>query len=142
LLLFVHKKKTFLSFTIEDNMADLAHGFGADLAIGPTGDLALSDGAALTRERVLRRLLTNPGDYLWQLGYGAGLGRFVGGPADATRIRAVIRGQIFKEAAVARTPEPVVSARDDHAGGLAVDVRYGDATDAGPQLLSFTVGSV
>jgi hypothetical protein len=142
LLLFVHQNKTFLTFPSEDHMADLAHGFGADLAIGPTGDLALSDAAALTRERVLRRLLTNPGDYLWQLDYGAGLGRFVGQPADATRIRAVVRGQIFKEAAVARTPEPVVVARDDHAGGLAVDIRYADGPAGGPQLLSFTVGSV
>jgi hypothetical protein len=121
-------------------MADLAHGFGADLAIGPTGDLALSDAAALTRERVLRRLLTNPGDYLWQLGYGAGLGQFVGQPAGAARIGAVVRGQIFKEAAVARAPEPVVDAREDHAGGLAVQVRYGDATSDQPQLLTFSVG--
>lgn len=121
-------------------MADLALGFGDDLAIGPTGDLALSDGAGLTRERLLRRLLTNPGDYLWQLDYGAGLGRFVGEPAGAARIGAVVRGQIFKEAAVARTPEPVVDARDDHAGGLAVQIRYGDADGGQSQLLTFSVG--
>jgi phage baseplate assembly protein W len=121
-------------------MADLAHGFGADLTIGPTGDLAVSDGAALTRERVLRRLLTNPGDYLWQLDYGAGLAQFVGQPASAARIRAVVRGQIFKEAAVARSPEPVVQARDDNAGGLAVQLRYGDAAGGQPQLLTFSVG--
>lgn len=121
-------------------MADLAHDFGGDLAIGPTGDVALSDGPGLTRERVLRRLLTNPGDYLWQLDYGAGLGRFVGETVGAARLRAVVRGQIFKEAAVARSPEPVVEARDDRAGGLAVQIRYGDADGGQPQLLTFSVG--
>ena len=121
-------------------MADLAHEFGADLTIGPTGDLALADAASLTRQRVLRRLLTNQGDYIWQLGYGAGLGQFGGAPAAAARIGAVVRGQIFKEAAVARSPEPVVDARDDHDGGLAVAIRYADIADAAPQLLSFTVG--
>lgn len=123
-------------------MADLAHGFGTDLAIGPTGDLALSDGVELTRERVLRRLLTNPGDYLWHLDYGAGLGRFVGEPAGAARIQAVVRGQIFREAGVARAPEPVVEAREDHAGGLAVQVRYGDASGGAPRLLAFSIGGV
>jgi hypothetical protein len=123
-------------------MPDLAHGFGGDLVIGPTGDLALSAGPALTRERVLRRLLTNPGDYLWQLDYGAGLGRFVGQPGSAAGIAAVVRGQIFREAAVARAPEPVVAARDDHAGGLAVEIRYADAGDSAARVLAFTVGGV
>lgn len=123
-------------------MPDLAHAFGADLVIGPTGDLALSAGPALTRERVLRRLLTNPGDYLWQLDYGAGLGRFVGQPGSAGAIAAVVRGQIFREAAVARSPEPAVSARDDPAGGLAVTIRYADAGDQNPRALAFTVGSL
>ena len=47
-------------------MPDLAHQFGADLVAGATGDLAVVDGPALGRQRVLRRLLTNPGDYIWQ----------------------------------------------------------------------------
>ena len=89
-------------------MQDLSHEFGADLAAGPTGDLALADGVALGRQRVLRRLLTNPGDYIWQPEYGAGLGRFVGEPASPQRIRAVVLSQVFREAAVARSPEPVV----------------------------------
>ena len=47
-------------------MPDLSHEFGADLLAGPTGDLAVAAGAGLGRQRVLRRLLTNPGDYIWQ----------------------------------------------------------------------------
>ncbi|HTR17358.1 MAG TPA: hypothetical protein VMI52_10035 [Acetobacteraceae bacterium] len=121
-------------------MQDISHDWGGDLAVGATGDLALADGTALGQQRVLRRLMTNPGDYIWQLAYGAGLGRFVGQPMDAAAIRAAIRGQIFKEASVARTPEPVIDAQQDGAGGVFVHVRYVDAAAGGTSVLSFSVG--
>ena len=72
-------------------MSDAHHAWGGDLSVSPTGDLQTATGPALGTERVLRRLLTNPGDDLWQPGYGAGLARFVGPPADAAAIRALIR---------------------------------------------------
>lgn len=54
-------------------MPDLSHQWGSDLLIGPTGDLATASGTELGQQRVLRRLLTNASDYIWHLGYGAGL---------------------------------------------------------------------
>lgn len=121
-------------------MPDLSHEFGADIVAGPTGDLALSEGVALGRQRVLRRLLTNPGEYIWQPEYGAGLGQFVGQPASAARIRAVVRSQIFREAAVARSPEPVVEVRAGDDGRVFVSIRYADADSGETQSLSLTVG--
>ena len=121
-------------------MSDLQHQFGSDLSVGPTGDLATSSGSSLGQQRVLRRLLTNAEDYIWQLGYGAGLAQFVGQPADATRIRATIRSQIFKEAAVARTPEPTIDVASDNAGMVSVQVSYSDAESNVTQLLGFTLG--
>lgn len=121
-------------------MADLSHEFGAELATGPTGDLALVAGVTLGRQRVLRRLLTNPGDYIWQPDYGAGLAQFVGQPVAAERIRAVVRSQIFKEAAVARTPEPVIEVQAGSDGRVLVAIRYADAPSGETQLLSFPVG--
>ena len=121
-------------------MPDLSHQFGADLTIGPTGDVATASGPALGLQRVLRRLLTNAGDYIWQPGYGAGLAQFVGQPADAARIRAVIRSQIFKESAVARTPEPAIDVQSDGMGMVAVQVRYADALTGETQVLGFTLG--
>jgi phage baseplate assembly protein W len=121
-------------------MTDLSHQWGADLAVGPTGDLATADGSLLGQQRVLRRLLTNPGDYIWQLDYGAGLGRFIGKPVNAGQIQAAIRSQIFKETAVARTPEPTINVSLGPAGVVAVDIRYVDATSGQTQILSFTVG--
>ena len=125
-------------------MGDLSHQWGSDLAIGVTGDLAVAAGPQLGQQRVLRRLLTNPGDYIWQISYGAGLARFIGQPANALQIRALIRSQIFKEAAVARVPEPVIDVEVSPAGAIGtvyVHLRYVDASTGQTQLLSFSVGS-
>ena len=45
-------------------MPDISQLIGADLAVSATGDLLTSTSIALSQERVLRRLMTNPGDYL------------------------------------------------------------------------------
>lgn len=121
-------------------MADLWHQFGADLTVGPTGDIATTSGSDVTQQRVLRRLLTNPGDYIWQPDYGAGLGQFVGQPAATQRILGVIRGQIFNEASVARSPEPVVDISATFGGVVTTQIRYSDSSSDATQLLSFSVG--
>jgi hypothetical protein len=122
-------------------VSDLQHQFGSDLAVGPTGDLAMANGPVLGQQRVMRRLLTNPGDYIWQVGYGAGLARFVGQPADVLHIRAVIRSQIFKERTVARTPEPVIEVTSDGARSVSVQLSYAESGTDAAQLLSFTLGN-
>ncbi len=121
-------------------MADAWHLFGGDLSVVASGDVAVIDGATEGQQRVLRRLLTNPGDYLWHPTYGAGLGQFVGLPTDTARIEGVIRGQIFREAAVARTPEPVIAVEGAANGSVYVTIQYADATTGETQLLDFTVG--
>ena len=118
-------------------MPDLAHLWGNDLALSATGDLATIDTPGLTQQRVLRRLLTSPSDYIWALDYGAGLGRFVGQPGALPAIRSAIRGQIFKEASVASNPEPVIDLHSDP-GGLYVHIRYADAATGITQTLAFT----
>lgn len=121
-------------------MADIWQQWGSDLIIGPTGDLATASGTSLGQQRVLRRLLTNPGDYIWQPDYGAGLAQFVGQPVNAFQIAAVVRSQIFREAVVARSPEPVVDVQVDDTGVVYVSIRYADATSLETQVLSFSMG--
>jgi len=125
-------------------MADASHQWNSDLMISATGDIATADGALLGQQRVLRRLLTNPGDYIWQLDYGAGLARFIGQPVNPSQIRAVIRSQIFKEAVVARQPEPVIDvqiAPGGASGTVYVYIRYVDAPSGQSQVLSFSMSS-
>ena len=123
-------------------MSDVFQQYGGDLAVAPSGDLATVAGTLLGQQRVLRRLLTNPGDYLWNPSYGAGLAQFVGQPANAARIRSVIRSQIFQEAAVARQPEPTIDVQVDPTGAVTAQVLYADSQTGQTMVLSFTVGEV
>ncbi len=125
-------------------MADASHQWGSDLLTGATGDIATVSGATLGQQRVLRRLLTNPGDYIWQLDYGAGLARFIGQPVSVAQIRAVIRSQIFKEPAVARQPEPLIdvqTAPGGASGTVYVHIRYVDAESSQTQIISFSLAT-
>jgi hypothetical protein len=106
-------------------MTDLAHVIGSDLSIGPTGDLALSTGTQAAQERVLRRLLTNAGAYIWHPAYGAGLPAMVGTPANIGRIRAITRGQMLRERGVARTPAPIITVSRKNTS-VFLSVRYAD----------------
>jgi phage baseplate assembly protein W len=121
-------------------MQDASLVWGADLSVSSTGDIALASATTLGQQRVLRRLLTNPGDYIWQLDYGAGLARFVGTPIDVLAVRAAIRSQIFKESAVSRTPEPFIDVQTAQDGSVIVQIRYVDSTLGTTQVLSFQVG--
>lgn len=119
-------------------MSDLDHLWGTDLAISPTGDLATADTPLVTQQRVLRRLLTNPGDEIWSLDYGAGLARFVGVPGATQAVRAIIRAQILKESAVSQSPEPIIELRPDPTGVLYVQIRYADAQSGTTQTIGLT----
>jgi hypothetical protein len=125
-------------------MADIAHQWGSDLEIGPTGDLAIVIGSTLGQQRVLRRLLTNPLDYIWHPAYGAGLAGCVGQPANILQIRAKIRSQIFKEPAVAQNPEPTIDVTlnpGGASGDVYVHIVYVDAQTGQTQVLTFSVST-
>lgn len=120
-------------------MSDVWHQWGGDLALTATGDLQTTAGTEYGQHRLLRRLLTNPGDYIWHLDYGAGLPRRVGEPVNERLIAGVIRGQVLREAAVAASPEPTIDVRAIPTGVYA-HILYADAPSGGmPQSLSFSV---
>jgi phage baseplate assembly protein W len=122
-------------------MQDAALLWGGDVSATLTGDLELASGTTLGQQRVLRRLLTNPGDYIWHLQYGAGLAQFVGQPCNVAAINATIRSQIFMEASVARLPEPVIDVQSDQNGSVYVYIRYVDAQSGATQILAFSVSA-
>ncbi|KAF1009476.1 MAG: hypothetical protein GAK28_00114 [Luteibacter sp.] len=131
------------------DLTDINHYWGADVGVGPSGDLGQAQGSARTQQRILRRLLTNPRavlpdgtvlppDYPFHPNYGAGLPRYVGLAVDLAEIVALIRGQIQLEDAVASLPEPVISV-STITNGLAVSIRYTDAESDSAAILSFNV---
>jgi len=119
-------------------MNDLNQYFGADLSVSATGDLMPVDGDGRGQQRVLRRLLTNPGDYLFHPSYGAGVRRRVGDTLDLPKLRALIRGQILLEEAVAKTPEPQITLTPTPKG-VTCAIRYADAVSKAPVILNFNV---
>lgn len=124
-------------------LTDLDQYIGSDVAASGTGDLQGATATLRGQERVLRRLLTNPGDYIFQPSYGAGLPQYVGRTADVAQIRALVRGQILLEEAVAKTPAPeigVVAIPSAAGGGYSIKIRYTDAPSGEPVTLSFQVG--
>jgi hypothetical protein len=123
-------------------MADISHTFGQDIDFDPGGDVATSDGMDLDKERILRRLLTNPGEYIWHGQYGAGLARFLGQPASVQSISSVARGQIFKEASVARNPSPSISVSRNDTGGVVLSIQYVDQETKTTVTLTAPVGGV
>ncbi len=132
-------------------MPDLNHLWGQDIAVSPSGDLAVVDGTQLGIERVVRRLMTRGvtsaavnqpatvGEYIFHPTYGAGLPQRIGGAFDLTLITSVIRSQILKEAAVAKSPAPVIKFTPSGISGLTVSIQYADAVTGQQNQLSFDV---
>lgn len=119
-------------------LTDVSHFYGGDVALGPTGDLGRVSGVDRSKQRVLRRLLTNPGDYIFHPTYGAGLGLMIGKVVDIASVVALIRGQMALEASVAQTPQPTVKA-SLIPNGIAVSVAYTALPDRQPAALAFEV---
>lgn len=117
---------------------DLNQYVGGDIGASATGDLLPVVRTTRGQQRILRRLLTNPGDYIFQPEYGAGLPRYVGEVADIAKIRALIRGQVLLEDSVAKSPEPEIMVKAIN-NGLAVAIRYVDSDTRQPVALSFNV---
>jgi len=105
-------------------MQDLSLIFNSDLAVGPTGDLEVVDDDGLINQRILRRLLTNSGDYLWDLGYGGGLASNIGRPISVGSINATVRAQISQEPGIATTPAPLIAAISGGAGEVFLSITY------------------
>ena len=104
-------------------MPDIHHWYGDDLALSPSGDLAVVDGIDLGNQRIVRRLMTAVGGYLWHLDYGAGIPQRIGDTLDLAAIEALVASQIFLEASVSRTPPPKITVQPI-LGGVFVSITY------------------
>ena len=121
-------------------MADVAHVMGQDLQLGSTGDLTVVDGDMETQQRILHRLLTSMGTYIWQLSYGAGLPALVGSVASRQQIAAIIRAQMAYEASVASSPEPQVVLTSGTITEVSATITYPDSISGRLQTLTLPIG--
>jgi hypothetical protein len=109
--------------------------WGADLSVGPSGDINVAPVQTNVQQRLVRRLLTNAGDYIWHTNYGAGLGSYVGQPYSPANIEGAILNQLQLEPLVAATPTPTVQINQSASGpfsSISMSVQYlvaGTSTD-------------
>ncbi len=122
---------------------DIYQNFGEDLTLSSQDDLQTVYYAERSKQRVLRRLMTNPGDYIWHPEYGAGLPAFVGESLSSDRfdqIKSLITSQIYLEPSVARAPAPQILLQTIQ-GGLFVQINYTESATNQPIVLTLDVSS-
>lgn len=119
-------------------LADVSHYWGQDVATGSTGDFARAQRALLSKQRVFRRLLTNPGDYLFEPTYGAGLPAMVGTLVTPAAVKAVVAKQMRLEPSVSQTPAPTIDVASA-LGAISVKIGYTVLPDRQPVALAFDV---
>lgn len=112
------------------------HLWGEDLELGPTNDVRVVKGTEQGQQRVLRRLLTAPGEMVFHPEYGAGLPAWIGETRDVQKIEGLIVSQMLLEARVAASPRPVVQLVP-RADSLFCRITYVDAVSRETQVLAF-----
>ena len=117
---------------------DAYHYFSGDLQLGSDGDLQTVDSVLESQQRILRRLLTNPGDYIWNPTYGAGLPASIGKPLDAAAMKSLITTQMYLEASVVQTPQPQIDFVSNTGGMISAGIRYVESDSNEPTTLSFS----
>jgi hypothetical protein len=122
-------------------MSDAFLTWGGDLQESAGGDIVVTTDSSIWQQRILRRLLTNLQDYIWQPDYGAGLGGFVGQPASEQVIEAKIRNQLNLEPSVSQMPPPTVSVLVEPNGQVFTDIGYVESSTGSLQYLSFSLGT-
>jgi phage baseplate assembly protein W len=90
-----------------------------------------------SQQRILRRLLTNPQDYIWHPDYGAGLPSWIGEPIDDVAMKSMIVTQMYLEASVVQNPAPQVDFVSSVAGTISAGIRYVESDSNQPTTLSF-----
>jgi hypothetical protein len=119
-------------------MSDLFQYYGNDISLSSSGDILPVSGTVQGQQRILRRLLTNPGEYIWHPEYGAGLPAWVGENLDIPKLTGIIKGQMLLESVVAPFPAPVVQI-SEIPFGITCNIQYNDSVTQQPVTLSFNV---
>lgn len=117
-------------------MSDAYHNYNQDLLPSANGDLLTVDSLLESEQRVLRRLMTNPTDYIWHPEYGAGLPAKIGDPFDVATIESIVQSQMFLEDSVVRDPPPDVEVAS-FPNGMYVNISYTEADSDQDAVLSF-----
>ncbi|HQT26279.1 MAG TPA: hypothetical protein PLK99_06740 [Burkholderiales bacterium] len=121
-------------------MTDEFHWWGQDIQFSASGDDLPVSGVDEINQRILRGLLTNPGEYIWHPTYGAGLGKKVGIALSAevsAEIKAAILAIMRTEPDVQMLPQPTIELQSDSSGFLGAQIIWVYTPTGQQQSLSF-----
>ncbi|GBD57466.1 phage tail protein [Gluconobacter wancherniae] len=118
-------------------MKSISHVMGEDFPL-LSGSLVLIDGAEKTRQRLLRRLLTISGDYIWQNDYGAGLPAMVGQTISTGVIQEIITAQVRQDIGVDAAQPVTVAVVPENSGVCTCTISYVDAESGMRSSLNFS----
>lgn len=119
---------------------DIDHYFSGDIAPDGTSLLAMDELTA-SQQRIIRRILTNPGEYPSDATYGAGAGRFIGATTTLLgSLKALIVNQMYKEPSVVVSVSPIVKLTTDNTV-LYINIQYVDVLTNAAQTISFNTGA-
>jgi hypothetical protein len=124
-------------FSRENQMPDLFHFFSGDMQWGSNGDLQTVSSVQESQQRILRRLLTNPQDYIWNPTY-AGIPSWIGKPIDNAAMKSLIVTQMYLEASIVQNPRPQVDFVSTVGGSISSSIRYVESDSNEPTTLSFS----
>jgi len=103
------------------------HWWGLDTQFTAAGDDASVTAVDEINQRIVRELLTPPGDYLFQPSYGAGLGRYIGRALSNDKfseIKAAIRSVVARQPDILKQPGAQIAFQNDASGLVAVQILY------------------
>ena len=98
---------------------DVSEGQDADMEVTPAGDWLPVEGTEALRQAVLRRIITNPGEWQTLPDYGVGARLFVKArntPAARAELEERIRSQLGREPRVGSVEQVLVEQLDDNVG--------------------------
>lgn len=119
-------------------MSAISHTIGGDIDLTSGGAVALVSEADETRQKILRRLCTNPGAYLWGLDYGAGLPALVGMTETTETISSVVQAQMALESGIDQMQPVTVTVTPLTGGKYTCSIQYTDSQTQTVQSLTYT----
>ena len=120
---------------------DAYHVIGDDLTLDADNDLAIVSDIDETDQRLLRRLLTIKTSYIWNQDFGASVPKYIGEPLSLeviNQIKSDIKAELFKDAAVSKSPAPEINFQS-LTTGFNCSIKYYNLDTDSWQSFSFEV---
>ena len=120
---------------------DISHEIGDDIRLDSTNDLAFVFDTDETNQRIMRRLFTNKGTYIWNAKWGASIPWKVGETLSLELYNLVVNevtAAVLEDEDVAKDPPPEISIKTTN-NGLICYIRYYNTSSDKHDTISFRV---